>query len=182
VNVSAGCAVPETSYSYPFLGEAHAANIAGSFSRPGIRTRFGSTSCCIPCRLARRTLACRSRSRRPPLSRRLARPVAVIRPRAQNSANTARRRLQTVVCRNAAEAWREPRRGRAAQRMPRLGGRARRHALPPPGHDRVIAKALSEGAAIAAPAYRGERGHPVALHGVPGRAYGPAPRTRALAS
>jgi molybdenum cofactor cytidylyltransferase len=90
--------------------------------------------------------------------------VAVIRPRAQKLGKLLRDAgCVTVVCKNAAE-------GMGVSLAE--GVRAARDAhgwvvaladMPylRPETVRLVAKALSEGAAIAAPCYRGERGHPV---------------------
>jgi len=91
-------------------------------------------------------------------------PVAVVRPRAQKLGLLLRDAgCTTVVCRNAAEGMGLSLAAgvRAAEEahgwvialadMPELR----------PDTIRLIAKALHEGAAIAAPSYRGERGHPV---------------------
>ena len=90
--------------------------------------------------------------------------VAVIRPRAQRLGKLLRDAgCNTVVCKNAAEGMgvslaegvraAEDAHGWvvALADMPYLR----------PETVRVIAQALADGAAIAAPAYRGERGHPV---------------------
>jgi len=90
--------------------------------------------------------------------------IAVVRPRAQKLGKMLRDvGCNTVVCKNAGE-------GMGASLA--AGVRAAPHAdgwvvaladMPflRPETIRVIAKGLSEGAVIAAPAYRGERGHPV---------------------
>jgi len=94
----------------------------------------------------------------------LAEPVAVIRPRAQKLGKVLRDAgCTTVVCKNAAE-------GMGVSLAEGVRATADAHGwvvaladMPylRPDTVRVVARALSEGAAIAAPAYRGERGHPV---------------------
>jgi molybdenum cofactor cytidylyltransferase len=90
--------------------------------------------------------------------------VAVIRPRAQKLGKLLRDAgCNTVVCKNAAE-------GMGVSLAEGVRAAADAHGwvvaladMPyiNPETVRVIAKALSEGAAIAAPAHRGERGHPI---------------------
>jgi molybdenum cofactor cytidylyltransferase len=90
--------------------------------------------------------------------------VAVIRPRAQRVGKMLREAgCNTVVCRNAAE-------GMGVSLAEGVRAAADAHGwvvaladMPylRPETIRVVATALSEGAAIAALAYRGERGHPV---------------------
>jgi molybdenum cofactor cytidylyltransferase len=90
--------------------------------------------------------------------------VAVIRPRAQRVGKMLREAgCNTVVCKNAAE-------GMGVSLAEGVRASADAHGwvvaladMPyiKPETARIIARALSEGAAIAAPAYRGERGHPV---------------------
>jgi molybdenum cofactor cytidylyltransferase len=90
--------------------------------------------------------------------------VAVIRPRAQRVGKLLREAgCNTVVCKNAAE-------GMGVSLAEGVRASADAHGwvvaladMPyiKPETARIIARALSEGAAIAAPAYRGERGHPV---------------------
>lgn len=90
--------------------------------------------------------------------------IAVVRPRAQKLGKMLRDAgYKTVVCRNAAEGMGVSLAAgvRAAHDA---GGWVIALADMPfirPDTIRTIVKALSEGAAIAAPAYRGERGHPV---------------------
>ncbi len=90
--------------------------------------------------------------------------IAVLRPRAQRLGKMLRDAgYKTTVCKNAAEGMGvSPAAGvRAAHEA---GGWVIALADMPfirPDSIRVVAKALSEGAAIAAPAYRGARGHPV---------------------
>lgn len=91
-------------------------------------------------------------------------PVAVIRPRAQKLGKLLRDAgCNTVVCRNAGEGMgvslAEGIRA-AADADGWVVGLADMPYLKPETIG-VIAKALSDGAAIAAPTYRGERGHPV---------------------
>ena len=90
--------------------------------------------------------------------------IAVVRPRAQKLGKLLRDAgCNTVVCKNAGE-------GMGTSLAAGVRAAADAHGwvvaladMPflRPETIRVIAKALSEGAAIAAPAYRGERGHPV---------------------
>jgi molybdenum cofactor cytidylyltransferase len=90
--------------------------------------------------------------------------VAVIRPRAQRVGKLLREAgCNTVVCKNAAE-------GMGVSLAEGVRASADAHGwvvaladMPyiKPETARIIARALSEGAAIAAPSYRGERGHPV---------------------
>jgi len=90
--------------------------------------------------------------------------IAVVRPRAQKLGKLLRDAgCNTVVCKNAGE-------GMGTSLAAGVRAAADAHGwvvaladMPflRPETVRVIAKALSEGAAIAAPAYRGERGHPV---------------------
>ncbi|HEY6241533.1 MAG TPA: nucleotidyltransferase family protein [Burkholderiales bacterium] len=90
--------------------------------------------------------------------------IAVVRPRAQKLGKLLRDAgCSTVVCKNASE-------GMGTSLAAGVRAAADAHGwvialadMPflRPETVRVIANALSEGAAIAAPAYRGERGHPV---------------------
>jgi molybdenum cofactor cytidylyltransferase len=90
--------------------------------------------------------------------------IAVVRPRAQKLAKLLRDAgCNTVVCKNAGE-------GMGTSLAAGVRAAADAHGwlvaladMPflRPETIRVIAQALSDGAAIAAPAYRGERGHPV---------------------
>lgn len=90
--------------------------------------------------------------------------VAVIRPRAQKLGKLLRDAgCNTVVCKNAAEGM-----GITLAEGVRATGDAHGWVVAladmpylNPETVRVIASALSDGAAIAAPSYRGERGHPV---------------------
>jgi molybdenum cofactor cytidylyltransferase len=90
--------------------------------------------------------------------------IAVIRPRAQRLGRLLRDAGCTiVVCKNAAEGM-----GVSLAEGVRAAADARGWVVAladmpflRPETIRVVAKALSDGAAIAAPAYRGERGHPV---------------------
>ena len=90
--------------------------------------------------------------------------IAVIRPRAQRLGKLLRDAGCTiVVCKNAAEGM-----GVSLAEGVRAAADARGWVVAladmpflRPETIRVVAKALAEGAAIAAPAYRGERGHPV---------------------
>lgn len=90
--------------------------------------------------------------------------IAVIRPRAQKLGKLLRDAgCNTVVCKNAAE-------GMGVSLAEGVRAAADAHGwvvaladMPylKPETVRVIARALTEGAAIAAPSYHGERGHPV---------------------
>jgi molybdenum cofactor cytidylyltransferase len=90
--------------------------------------------------------------------------IAVLRPRAQRLGKLLRDAgCNTVVCKNAGE-------GMGTSLAAGVRAAADAHGWVVALADmpflrsetiRVIAKALSDGAAIAAPAYRGERGHPV---------------------
>ena len=141
------------------------ANIRGVLLAAGYSTRFGSNKLLHP-------LPAGSQDAGVPIALAAARrfvdalpdPVAVIRPRAQKLGKILRDAgCNTVVCRNAAE-------GMGVSLAEGVRAAADAHGwvialadMPylRPDTIRVIAKALSEGAAIAAPAYRGERGHPV---------------------
>jgi len=142
-----------------------AANIRGVLLAAGYSTRFGSNKLLHP-------LPAGSHDAGVPIALAAARrfidalpdPVAVIRPRAQKLGKILRDAgCNTVVCRNAAE-------GMGVSLAEGVRAAADAHGwvialadMPYLRSDtiRVVAKALSEGAAIAAPAYRGERGHPV---------------------
>ena len=90
--------------------------------------------------------------------------IAVVRPRAQKLGKLLRDAgCNTVVCKNAGEGM-----GTSLAAGVRAAAEADGWVVAladmpflRPETIRVIAKALSEGAAIAAPSYRGERGHPV---------------------
>jgi len=90
--------------------------------------------------------------------------IAVLRPRAQKLGKLLRDAgCNTVVCKNASEGM-----GTSLAAGVRAASEADGWVVAladmpflRPETIRVIAKGLSEGAAIAAPAYRGERGHPV---------------------
>jgi molybdenum cofactor cytidylyltransferase len=90
--------------------------------------------------------------------------IAVVRPRAQRLGKMLRDAgCNTVVCKNASDGM-----GTSLAAGVRAASEADGWVVAladmpflQPETVRVIAKALSEGAAIAAPAYRGERGHPV---------------------
>jgi len=90
--------------------------------------------------------------------------IAVLRPRAQKLGQMLRDAgCNTVVCKNAAEGM-----GTSLAAGVRAAAEADGWVVAladmpflRPETIRVIAKAISDGAAIAAPAYRGERGHPV---------------------
>ncbi len=90
--------------------------------------------------------------------------IAVLRPRAQKLGQILRDAgCNTVVCKNAGEGM-----GTSLAAGVRAASEADGWVVAladmpflRPETIRVIAKAISDGAAIAAPAYRGERGHPV---------------------
>jgi len=90
--------------------------------------------------------------------------IAVVRPRAQKLGKLLRDAgCNTVVCKNAGEGM-----GTSLAAGVRAASEADGWVVAladmpflRPETIRVIAKALSEGAAIAAPSYRGQRGHPV---------------------
>jgi molybdenum cofactor cytidylyltransferase len=90
--------------------------------------------------------------------------IAVIRPRAQKLGKLLRDAgCNTVVCKNAAEGMGVSL-AEGVRAAPAAHGWIVALADMPylkPETVRVIARALTEGAAIAAPSYRGERGHPV---------------------
>lgn len=142
-----------------------AANIRGVLLAAGYSTRFGSNKLL-------HALPAGSPNAGTPIALAAARhfvealpeSVAVIRPRAQRLGKMLRDAgCNTVVCRNAAEGMgvslaegvraSEDAHGWvvALADMPYLR----------PETIRIIARALTEGAAIAAPSYRGQRGHPV---------------------
>jgi len=141
------------------------ANIRGVLLAAGYARRFGSNKLLHP-------LSPGSENAGVPLALAAARhftealpeSVAVIRPRAQKLGKLLRDAgCNTVVCRNAAE-------GMGVSLAEGVRAAADAHGwvvaladMPylKPETVRVIARALSEGAAIAAPSYRGERGHPV---------------------
>jgi molybdenum cofactor cytidylyltransferase len=141
------------------------ANIRGILLAAGYSTRFGSNKLLqalppgspdagVPIALAsaRRLLEALPQS------------VAVLRPRAQKLGKLLRDAgCRTVICKNAAE-------GMGVSLAAGVRSAADAHGwivaladMPYVRADtiRIIANALSEGASIAAPAYRGERGHPV---------------------
>ena len=90
--------------------------------------------------------------------------IAVVRPRAQKLGKLLRDAgCNTVVCKNAGEGMGTSL-AAGVRAAPEADGWVVALADMPflsPETIRVIAKAISDGAAIAAPAYRGERGHPV---------------------
>ena len=142
-----------------------AANIRGVLLAAGYSTRFGSNKLLHP-------LPAGSPEAGVPIALAAARrlvealpdSVAVIRPRAQKLGKLLRDAgCRTVVCKNAAE-------GMGVSLAEGVRSAADAHGwvvaladMPylKPETVRVVAKALSDGAAIAAPSYRGERGHPV---------------------
>jgi molybdenum cofactor cytidylyltransferase len=142
-----------------------AANIRGILLAAGSSKRFGSNKLLqalpagsphagVPIALA----AARN------LIEALPESIAVLRPRAQKLGQILRDAgCNTVVCKNAAEGM-----GTSLAAGVRAAAEADGWVLAladmpflRPETIRVIAKAISDGAAIAAPAYRGERGHPV---------------------
>jgi molybdenum cofactor cytidylyltransferase len=142
-----------------------AANIRGVLLAAGYSRRFGSNKLLhpLPAGLPDAGVPVALASARH-LVEALPDPIAVVRPRAQKLGKVLREAgCTTVVCRNAAEGM-----GLSLA----AGVRAAKDAygwvialadMPElrPETIRVIAGALHEGAAIAAPSYRGERGHPV---------------------
>ena len=142
-----------------------AANIRGILLAAGYSTRFGSNKLLQP-------LPQGSPDAGVPIALASARhlldalpqSVAILRPRAQKLGRLLRDAgCSTVVCKNAAEGM-----GVSLAAGVRAAGDAHGWVVAladmpfiRPETIRVIAKALAEGAAIAAPAYRGERGHPV---------------------
>jgi molybdenum cofactor cytidylyltransferase len=90
--------------------------------------------------------------------------IAVVRPRAQKLAKLLRDAgCNTVVCRNAGEGMGTSLAAGVRAAADADGWVVALADMPflRPETIRVIVGALSDGAAIAAPAYRGERGHPV---------------------
>jgi molybdenum cofactor cytidylyltransferase len=142
-----------------------AANIRGILLAAGYSTRFGSNKLLHPLPAGKPDAGM-------PIALASARhfvealpdPVAVIRPRAQRLGKLLRDAgCNTVVCRNAAEGM-----GVSLAEGVRVTDDAHGWVVALADMPylkaetvRIIAKALSEGAAIAAPSYRGERGHPV---------------------
>jgi molybdenum cofactor cytidylyltransferase len=142
-----------------------AANIRGVLLAAGYARRFGSNKLLHP-------LPPGSENAGVPVALAAARhfvealpeSVAVIRPRAQKLGKVLRDAgCNTVVCKNAAE-------GMGVSLAEGVRAAADAHGwvvaladMPylRPETIRIVATGLSEGAAIAAPAYRGERGHPV---------------------
>jgi molybdenum cofactor cytidylyltransferase len=142
-----------------------AANIRGILLAAGYSKRFGSNKLLHP-------LPPGSPDAGTPIALAAARhfvaalpeSVAVIRPRAQRVGKMLREAgCNTVVCKNAAE-------GMGVSLAEGVRAAADAHGwvvaladMPylRPETIRIVATGLSEGAAIAAPAYRGERGHPV---------------------
>lgn len=90
--------------------------------------------------------------------------IAVVRPRAQRLGKMLRDTgCKTIVCKNAAEGMGVSL-AAGVRAVDDASGWVIALADMPfirPDSIRIVARALSEGAAIAAPAYRGERGHPV---------------------
>ena len=92
--------------------------------------------------------------------------TAVVRPRAQKLAKMLRDAgCETVVCRNAAEGMGTSLAAGIRATSDATGWVIALADMPFLREEtiRVIARALSDGAVIAAPAYRGERGHPVGV-------------------
>ena len=142
-----------------------AANIRGVLLAAGYSKRFGSNKLLHP-------LPAGSPDAGVPIALASARhfvqalpeSVAVIRPRAQKLGKMLRDAgCNTVVCRNAAEGMGVSLAEGIRATSDALGWVVALADMPylMPETVRVIATALSEGAAIAAPSYRGERGHPV---------------------
>ena len=141
------------------------ANIRGILLAAGYSKRFGSNKLLHP-------LPAGSPDAGTPIALAAARhfvealpdSVAVIRPRAQKVGKMLRNAgCTTVVCKNAAEGM-----GVSLAEGVRASDDAHGWVVAladmpylRPETVRIIAKALAEGAAIAAPSYRGERGHPV---------------------
>src|SRR5882672_7641121 len=142
-----------------------AANIRGVLLAAGYSTRFGSNKLLHPLPAgapdAGVPIALASARR---FIEALPEPVAVIRPRAQKLGKILRDAgCNTVVCKNASEGM-----GTSLAAGVRAASEADGWVVAladmpflRPETIRIIAKGLSEGAAIAATAYRGERGHPV---------------------
>jgi len=153
---------------------------AGSFSRR-VFDAFRVEQLLHPLRLARRTLACRSRSRRPRFIDALPDPVADHPTGAQKLGKILRDAgCNTVVCRNAAEGMGVSlAEGVRAARMPTAGwSRSPNMPYLRPDTIRVIAKALSEGAADRGTRLSRRARAPGRLcTALPGRAYG-LPATR----
>jgi molybdenum cofactor cytidylyltransferase len=142
-----------------------ASNIRGVLLAAGYSKRFGSNKLLQP-------LPAGSAEAGVPIALAAARhlvdalpeSVAVIRPRAQKFGKLLRDAgCHTVVCKNAAEGM-----GVSLAEGVRAASDAHGWVVAladmpyiRPDTVRVIARALAEGAAIAAPAYRGARGHPV---------------------
>lgn len=90
--------------------------------------------------------------------------IAVVRPRAQKLGKMLRDAgYKTVVCKNAAEGMGVSLAAGVRAADDASGWVIALADMPfiRPETMRVVARAISEGAAIAAPSYRGERGHPV---------------------
>lgn len=91
-------------------------------------------------------------------------PIVVLRPRAQKLGKLLRDAgCNTVVCKNAGEGMGTSLAAGVRAAADADGWVVALADMPflRPETIRVVAKAISDGAAIAAPAYRGERGHPV---------------------
>ena len=142
-----------------------AANIRGILLAAGYSTRFGSNKLLQP-------LPPDSPQAGVPIALAAARhliealpdSIAVVRPRAQKLGKMLRDAgYKTVVCKNAAEGMGVSLAAGVRATDDASGWVIALADMPfiRPDSIRIVAKALSEGAAIAAPAYRGERGHPV---------------------
>jgi len=141
------------------------ANIRGVLLAAGYSKRFGSNKLLHP-------LSPGSENAGVPIALASARhfvealpePIAVIRPRAQKLGKLLRDAgCNTVVCKNAAEGMGVSL-AEGIRAAPDAHGWVVALADMPylkPDTIRVVARGLTEGAMIAAPAYRGERGHPV---------------------
>jgi len=142
-----------------------AANIRGVLLAAGYSTRFGSNKLLQP-------LPPGSPQAGVPIALAAARhliealpnSIAVVRPRAQRLGKMLRDAgYKTLVCRNAAEGMGVSLAAGVRAADDASGWVIALADMPfiQPDSIRAVARALSEGAAIAAPAYRGERGHPV---------------------
>jgi len=141
------------------------ANIRGVLLAAGYARRFGSNKLLYP-------LSPGSENAGVPIALASARhfiealpeSIAVIRPRAQKLGKLLRDAgCTTVVCKNAAEGMGVSL-AEGVRAAPDAHGWVVALADMPylkPDTIRVVARGLTEGAMIAAPAYRGERGHPV---------------------
>jgi molybdenum cofactor cytidylyltransferase len=141
-----------------------AANIRGVLLAAGYSKRFGSNKLLRPLPAGPEAGTPIGLAAARHLLEALPESIAVIKPRAQKLGKLLRDAgCKTVVCKNAGE-------GMGTSLAAGVRAAADAHGwvialadMPflRPETVRIIARALSEGAAIAAPAYRGERGHPV---------------------